>query len=93
MAFAVHAMVLCVLTLSQFWPYLWGFEKRKVKLGRGIWGIVVGCAVGIGWVIGMVIRKGLDGGRDAGSWAWIDVVSISARCDRVSRVAIRNVWR
>lgn len=46
-----------------------------MKLGRGVWGIIVGCIVGIGWVIGMVKSKGLDGGNDAwGSWAWIDVV-------------------
>ncbi|KAL9124970.1 MAG: hypothetical protein Q9175_008150, partial [Cornicularia normoerica] len=73
-AFAVHALVLCIMTLSQFWPSLWGFEKRKVRLGKGVWGIVVGCVAGIAWVIGMAMRKGLDGGRDAGSWAWIDVV-------------------
>lgn len=73
-AFAVHALVLCVLTISQFWPYLWGFEKSKASVGKGVWAIVVACIVGIVWVIGMVMRQGLDGGRDAGSWAWIDVV-------------------
>lgn len=51
-----------------------------MKLGRGIWGIAVGCVFGIAWVIGMVMSKGLDGGRDAGSWAWIDVVSRFGRC-------------
>lgn len=74
-AFAVHALALCVLTISQFWPYLWGFEKSKARVGKGVWAIVVACIVGIVWVIGMVMRQGLDGGRDAGSWAWIDVVS------------------
>ena len=74
-AFAVHALILCVLTLSQFWHSLWGFEKRKVRLGKGVWGIVVGSVAGITLVIGMVLSMGLDGGRDAGSWAWIDVVS------------------
>ena len=75
-AFAVHALILCVLTLSQFSHSFWGFEKRKVRLGKGVWGIVVGSVAGIALVIGMVLSMGLDGGRDAGSWAWIDVVSI-----------------
>lgn len=77
------------MTLSQFWPSLWGFEKRKVRLGKGVWGIVVGCVAGIAWVIGMVMRKGLDGGRDAGSWAWIDVVS---KIGLFSHVSPDTMW-
>ncbi|KAM0799245.1 cystinosin [Usnea florida] len=73
-AFAVHAQVLCILTLSQFWHTLWGFEKRKVKLGKSVWGVLICCTSGIIWVVSMVMRKGLDGGKDAGSWAWLDVV-------------------
>ena len=67
-AFALHALLLCIITLSQFWPRLWGFEKRKWKVGKGIWGIVLGCAVGVGWTVFMVI-----GDRGKG-WQWIDVV-------------------
>ena len=51
-----------------------------MRVGKGVWGIVVGCGVGVAWVVGMVLRKGLDGGRDAGSWAWIDCVSGFACC-------------
>ena len=58
-----------------------------MRLGKGIWGIIVGCVVGIGCVVGMVMRKGLDGGRDANSWAWIDFVSNSGRCNTLPRVA------
>lgn len=47
-----------------------------MRLGKGVWGIFVGSVAGIALVIGMVLSMGLDGGRDAGSWAWIDVVSI-----------------
>lgn len=74
--------------MSQFWASLWGFEKRNVRLGKGVWGIVVGCVVGIAWVIGMVMRKGLDGGRDAWSWAWIDLVSSFAGSAHFLRAAI-----
>ena len=61
--------------MSQFWPYIWGFEKNKARWGKGVWGIVVACIVGIAWVVGMVTKKGINDSRDAGSWAWIDVVS------------------
>lgn len=58
----------------------------------GVWGIVVGCIVGVGWVIGMVMGKGLDSGRDPKSWAWIDVVSESGRCGYFPWVATYIVW-
>lgn len=63
--------------MSQFWPALWGFENRDVTLGKGVWGIFLGCIVGVLAVIGMVLSMGLDGGRDPESWAWIDAVSFS----------------
>lgn len=74
MAFAVHGLLLCVITVSMFWPGLWGFEKTSWRVGRVVWGIVGGCAVGLGWVVGLVIVKGGDGDI-VGEWAWIDVVS------------------
>ena len=46
-----------------------------MRLGKGVWGIGVGCVVGVALVVVMVLSKGLDGGRDPASWAWIDVVS------------------
>ena len=44
-------------------------------VGTGVWGLVVGSGVGVGCVIGVVLVKGRDGGRDPEGWAWIDVVS------------------
>lgn len=49
-AFAVHALVLCVMTYSQFWHRLWGFEaipgKRASRAAVGIfWGSLLGVAV------------------------------------------------
>ena len=67
-AFAVHALVLSVTTLSQFWSELWGFEKRKWRVGRGLWGILMGCLIGVAWSMWMAVR---DGGH---GWQWIDVV-------------------
>ena len=68
-AFAVHALVLSAATLSQFWSRLWGFERRKCRVGKGIWAIVLGCCLAVVWTIGMVVREGDQG------WEWIDVVS------------------
>ena len=72
-AFAVHALVMSVAVLSQFWSRLWGFEKRKSRVGRGIWGIVLGCCLAVVWTIGMVVREGDKG------WEWIDLVSCHYR--------------
>ena len=61
-----------------------------------MWAIGVGCVSGIALVIAMVMSKGLDGGRDAGSWAWIDVVSQSSSRGHCLRLPIlygpENGW-
>ena len=77
-AFAVHALVLCCIILSQFWSWLWGFDKggRRgggARVGNVIWGIVGGSLLYVAWVMTNVLR---DGG--AGTWQWIDFVSLSA---------------
>ena len=74
-AFAAHAVVLSSLTYSMFLKRLWGLEQRRgQKVSKGVLGIGMGCAVGVGLVIGMVILRGGKGGRDPREWAWIDVV-------------------
>lgn len=74
MAFVVHALVLSWLTYSMFWHGLWGFERRSWRLGKVIWAIIIGCMIGVAWVVVTVTWKGKDGGRDPEGWAWIDVV-------------------
>ena len=49
-----------------------------------MWGVVICCTAGVIWVVGMVMSKGFDGGKDADSWAWLDVVSSSSSFDHVS---------
>ena len=73
----MHALLISAVTLSQFWSRLWGFEKRRFRLlvGPGVWGLLVGSVLAVGCVIGVVLVKGRDGGRDPEGWAWIDVVS------------------
>ena len=73
-AFAVHALVLSCVILSQFWPALWGFEGSVGvfrRVGKGVWIIVGGSLVWIVWVLERVIANG-----GAGPWEWIDLVSL-----------------
>ncbi|KAI9817995.1 MAG: hypothetical protein M1832_004516 [Thelocarpon impressellum] len=73
LAFAVHAVVLSVLTYSQF--FCWGLKReRGQRVSNPILGIVVGCVLGVGLVVFLVATRGVDGGRDASGWAWIDVI-------------------
>ncbi|KAL6715911.1 hypothetical protein ACLMJK_006872 [Lecanora helva] len=73
--FAVHALGMSWITVSQFfWARVWGFEKRRVRVDKVIWGIVIGSFVGLGVAVVMVVVKGKDGGQDPDMWAWIDVV-------------------
>ena len=69
-AFAAHALMMSMVTLSQFWHRLWGFEKRTWRVGRGIWAIVGSCCLGVLWTVGMVYLAGDKG------WQWLDVVSV-----------------
>ena len=78
-AFAVHALVLSLITLSQFWSRLWGFERRKWKVGNGVWGVVLCCCTGIVWTMGMAIRA------ESRGWEWIDVVRRSTSNSTFSR--------
>ena len=60
-----------------FSPKLWGFKQGQARVGRCIWGIAVGCIVGVLWVAGVVLGKSKDWGRDPLGWAWIDVVCVA----------------
>jgi len=78
-AFGAHALVLCILTWTMFVPGLWGFEqvigeRKWQRISTRVLGIMAGCVLGVGCVIGIVLVKGKNGGRDPGTWAWIDVI-------------------
>ncbi len=78
LAFAGHAVLLSVLTLSQFVPAIWGFDKRAkrragARISRSILGILVGSFVGVAVVASIVALKHDDDPKTG--WAWIDVVS------------------
>ncbi|KAF8849470.1 lysosomal L-cystine transporter-like protein [Acephala macrosclerotiorum] len=74
-AFAAHAIVLTVITLSQFVPSLWGFERRGgpgSRPSRFIIGIFVGSILGVVIVSFIVLVR--DDPDPATGWAWIDVI-------------------
>ena len=72
-AFALHAVVLSIVTYSQFW--CWGLKReRGQRVSRPIAGIFLGCIIGVLVVVGVVHARGINGGRDPRGWAWIDVV-------------------
>ena len=81
--FAAHGAVLSVVVYSQFWARLWGFKvgARQRASGAAL-GIVGGNLAGIAIVAGIVLAASPDGGYDAASWAWIDVVSTVRRRKR-----------
>lgn len=81
--YAAHALGMSLFTWSMFWKRVWGFDQggngKSWRIGRGILGVMVGCVVAVAWVVGLVLIKGRDGGRDPEGWAWIDVVSGKTR--------------
>lgn len=73
-AFALHALILCIITYSQLWSKLWGFTDSPGKRASSVtYGIFWGCIVGVSIVSFLVLwssqndHAGLD-------WTAIDVV-------------------
>ncbi len=74
--FAAHGAVMCVVCYSQFYTWIWGFQVGKTqRASKAVLGIFWGCVIAIIWSVIMVKSRGRDGGYDADTWAWIDVVS------------------
>lgn len=82
LAFAGHAVILSMLTYTQFFPWIWGFDKKGRKgngatVSKGIMGIFIGCIAGVvitAIIVGLSPREDVRTG-----WAWIDVVGLSPR--------------
>ncbi|KAK5692906.1 hypothetical protein LTR97_010382 [Elasticomyces elasticus] len=74
LAFGAHAMVLCVITYSQFWPSLWGWKAGSgvSRDANNVTLSLLGIGIaGVGAVTVLVLMRGGDSIHD---WAWIDVV-------------------
>ena len=78
--FAAHALVLCIVTYSQFFTRIWGFKVgKRQRSSRVVLGIIYGSLLAVLFLIVLVRFKGRDHGYDASGIAWIDVVSASKR--------------
>lgn len=91
--FAAHAIVLSSITVSQFLPQLWGFEKRGgpgSRPSRFIMGIFVGSILGVVVVAFIVVVR--NDPDPATGWAWIDVVCISTPFERKCMCANWPRW-
>jgi cystinosin len=81
LAFAGHAVILSILTYTQFFPWIWGFDKRGRKgsgatVSKGVMGIFIGCITGVvitAIIVGSSPREDVRKG-----WAWIDVVGVTS---------------
>ncbi|QSS56825.1 cystinosin [Histoplasma capsulatum var. duboisii H88] len=73
-AFAIHAVLLSSLVLSQFWPSIWGFKvSRFQRISRPIAGVFWGCIFVVTLLAVVVAARGTGASLDHQDWAWIDV--------------------
>lgn len=76
LAFSVHALIITALAYSQYWPWIWGLTvSRHQTASRAMKGIIFGSATLVGAMICIVLGASPNGGYNADTWAWIDVVS------------------
>ena len=74
-AFGVHAVMMVVLTYSQFFSWLWGFQvSSRQRATRPVLGVLWGSIVSIVSVIAMVVFRSGWMDQNPLDWAWIDVV-------------------
>lgn len=80
--FGAHALFLSLISWSMYlrpvWGFGWGYDQGSVRhwrIGKGTMGIMAGCILALALLIALVLFKGIHGGKDPDTWAWIDVVS------------------
>ena len=74
-AFAVHGLVLCLITYSQFWPAVWGFKVEAwQKASAPLLGICSGGIFAVIIIALIVLFNAKGHGSYLNGWAWIDVV-------------------
>lgn len=71
LAFALHALLCCIITVSQFNHRCWGFKGKPATASRTVLGIICGCAFGVA-IVGIIVCQGKQYGPLP--WGSIDVV-------------------
>lgn len=78
LAFGVHAVILVVLTYSQFFSRLWRFQDSShQRPTRPVLGVLWGSILAVAGTITVVVFRSGWRGQDPLDWAWIDVVRFS----------------
>ncbi|TVY55102.1 Cystinosin [Lachnellula suecica] len=77
LVFAAHAVVLCMVCVSQFIPGVWGFDKKGrtglgARVSSTIMGIIIGSFLGVG-IVSLIVAVRHDPDPASG-WAWIDTI-------------------
>lgn len=77
LAFGLHAWILCLVTLSQFWPWIWKWKQVSEVSRRPstvTFGLFMGGMLGIAICVAIVLTYSREVIDDSGGWGWIDVV-------------------
>lgn len=79
LAFAGHAVILSILTYTQFFPWIWGFDKKGrsgkgARVSKSVMGIIIGCIASV-IITALIVSSSPTEDMRTG-WAWIDVVSL-----------------
>jgi cystinosin len=80
LAFAGHAVIITAITLTQFSPAIWGFDKKGkrgpgARVSKSVLGILLGSILGVA-VVAVIVAAKHDEDPEVG-WAAIDVVCLS----------------
>ncbi|KAK5053180.1 hypothetical protein LTR84_002154 [Exophiala bonariae] len=74
-AFGIHAVIIVLLTYSQFFPALWGFKgSDRARTSRPVLGIFWGSVIAIIAVSGLVYFGSAAHSEGPQDWEWIDVL-------------------
>ncbi|PSK57779.1 hypothetical protein B9Z65_8981 [Elsinoe australis] len=77
-AFAIHALLLCAITYTQFWSRLWGFERAPGKrASRVVQGVFCGSIAGL-LIVGFAVIIAQQDPEDPKSWAAIDIMYVAS---------------
>ncbi|KIW93109.1 uncharacterized protein Z519_05714 [Cladophialophora bantiana CBS 173.52] len=74
-AFGLHAVVLVILTYSQFFSRLWGFQvSPRQRATRPVLAVVWGSLLAVAAMVMLVLLRSGREKQDPLDWAWIDVL-------------------
>lgn len=77
LAFAAHAVVMVVMTYSQFYALIWKFDVPKdQRTSSVVRAIILGCIFAVLLASSRAALNDANNDPNAEAWTWIDVVGI-----------------